>query len=203
MRMPRLFSRLREQPRSLHEPDDISLRSNLSFVLHERSDSAAVSRVAASCRSHAAWLENAGTALATPHTTHGSVPTPVDAWLTAHIGLWMHLEHALTHAGANPQQTLVIDGNAVEPVITEFFRAPARLSLPRQDALTVGVAVLIARPGRQSSQLELAGPFSLTRDTREALRALERCIQRNVEQWLPLRALWDAPAEVRLSDEIR
>jgi hypothetical protein len=46
------------------------------------------------------------------------------------------------------------------------------------------------------------GPFDWPTDQRAAIRAVEQVIQAHVGQWMPSRALWSAPAEVLLPDEV-
>jgi hypothetical protein len=71
-----------------------------------------------------------------------------------------------------------------------------------EGAARVGVAAIVLRPGARTTQLALRGPFAWPHEESDALRALERLIQAWVDQWTPARALWDAPAEAALGDEV-
>jgi hypothetical protein len=60
----------------------------------------------------------------------------------------------------------------------------------------------LLRPGGDSAQLSVAGPFDWPNQQVEVLHALERLIQSYADQWLPRAALWPAPAEELLPAEI-
>jgi hypothetical protein len=83
-----------------------------------------------------------------------------------------------------------------------FFRAPASLTLPDSAARRVGVAALILRPDRRTSHLEIAGIYDWPSHSADAIHSLERLIQAYAGQWMPPRALWNAPAEMLLKDEV-
>ena len=179
---------------------DDSLLLNLSYVLHERSDSAAVRALAAGCRSHAAWLNQSPTLPIA--TVEGAIDTAIDIWLTATIGLHRDLPDALQGAYAQNAEILRIDEPSASMTTTSFFRADAAISLPPVAGATIGVAGLVARPGRTDAHLVIAGPFQWPNQQRAAIRALERLIQQHVDQWMPPHALWQAPAEKLLPGEV-
>jgi hypothetical protein len=58
------------------------------------------------------------------------------------------------------------------------------------------------RPNRRTSQLVVTGVHNWPDDHRGALRSLERLVQAHAGQWMAPRALWSAPAESLLSDEV-
>jgi hypothetical protein len=125
-------------------------------------------------------------------------------WLSATVGLPASLGDALRlTTGRQPQKIVRVDAGMPEPVPREWFRAPASLVLPTSDAGRVGVAALVVRPDRRTCHLLVDGTYMWPDDAGNALRALERIVQAHVEQWLPPRALWSAPAERLLGDEIR
>jgi hypothetical protein len=183
------------------------LALNLSYVLHERSDSATVRRVADACLRHAQRSAHAGLP-AWPKTVDGVPPVNVDLWLSANVGLPALLAGALTQFGAAAAAPPVqlIDATIAAQSLSfreiEFFRAPATLALP-DSVLSIGVAALLLRAGGQTTHLALRGPFAWPAEERAAMRAVERLIQAHVKQWTPTRALWTAPAERLLEDEVQ
>ena len=181
-------------------PFPVHLALNLSYVLHERSGSAAVRDVVAACRTHAAWLDS-GPVLPRA-TTDGAADFHVQAWLTATIGLHRALGDVL-HAEAGYEAVIIpIDGASSEVETATLFRAEAALWLPVPTGATIGVASLVARPGRRDTHRAVAGPFRWPDERVAALRQMERLIQRDADQWVPTRALWAAPAEVLLAGEV-
>lgn len=176
------------------------LALNLSYVLHERSGSPAVRGAVAACQKHAAWLDgNHDLPLA---TIDGTTDFPVDAWLTATIGLPRALGNVLRAESGSTAAIIRIDDTSSEVEMATFFRAEAALWLPVPAGATVGVASLVARPGRRDAYLITSGPFRWPDDRVAALRQVERLIQRDADQWAPTRALWAAPSEVLLAGEV-
>lgn len=190
------------KPAPLVAPRDRDLRLNYSFVLHDASDSRAVLETLSAARRHAAWLSTDRSAFGFPSTTLGAVDAPATTWLSARVGLWSYLPSALHDIAGEAPSICFVDGTTTRSACTSFFRAPALLNLPSDAAEQVAVAVLVARPGRHTSQLEMAGNFTWPGQETAALCALEACIQRHVAQWLPQRPLWAGPAEVVLPDEV-
>ena len=191
----------------------MALALNLSFVLHERSDSAAVARTLAACRQHAARRARLDTPAA-PDTIDGVLPAGIDLWLTASVGVPERLPAALDALGVPRAALLRVDvdvdavsvaphesGLAVALHDATLFRAPARLLLPSAPC-RVAVVARVLRPAGRTTQLVLRGAYRWPEESGPALRALERIIQPWAEQWLPPRALWEHPAEVLLHDEI-
>jgi hypothetical protein len=123
----------------------------------------------------------------------------VDKWLTARLGLPRLLAAAL---GVSLDVVLSVDTPDTPPQPAIFFGAPTTLALPDRDSARVGVAALILRPGRRTSHLAIAGVHDWPSERDDALRSLERLIQAHAGQWMPTRALWNAPAEVLLPDEV-
>lgn len=179
------------------------LACNLSFVLHEPSDSQAVEAAVSACQSHAAWLWRVDAETLPLATVHGQSEHDVDIWLTATLGLHTRLEHALAEATRSTAPVMLIDDPVADAATVLFFRATASLVLPDDRERLVGVAGLVTRPGRRDTQLNIEGTFAWPLERDEVLRCLERLVQRDAGQWVSRRALWDAPAEVMLSDEVR
>lgn len=176
--------------------DDLAL--NLSFVLHERSDSDTVKRAARAIRQHARRR----------HTISGIVVDgpympQVDLWLTANLGAPAALEWALSQERYPSAPIHSIDQADAAPTDAEFFRAPAKLSLPGMNPSQVGVAALVLRPGGRDHLLLVRGPFTWPDDQQRTLRMLESMIQAHVAQWMPAVPLWPAAAEDLLESEIR
>ena len=95
------------------------LRLNLSYVLHERSTSAAVTQASLACQRHAAWLVCAHLP-ALPATVDGELPVPVDVWLTANVGAPALLQAALSNFGATTWPVVRVDsvGEGLAPPAT-------------------------------------------------------------------------------------
>jgi hypothetical protein len=172
--------------------------TNLSFVLHERSDSAAVLRAAQQAVRHAKHAGRVPASL--PLVEPRALPANVDIVLSAQIGLPARLAQLVRNRAQSAQLRFVdhLDGAAAE---IDLFRAPARLTLPHAPA-RVAVAAVLLRPGGDSAQLSVAGPFDWPNQQVEVLHALERLLQSYTDQWLPRAALWPAPAEELLPAEI-
>ncbi|MDQ3549705.1 MAG: hypothetical protein M3439_12905 [Chloroflexota bacterium] len=176
-----------------------NLALNLSFVLHDRSDSRAVQRAVSSSQAHARQLRRLGPELAVPTTTSGSASTDVTIWLSATIGLPHLLADALN---TSPDRLIAVDTGTAGCDPCQFFRAAANLSLPDASTIRIGVAALILRPDRRSSHLALSSLYDWPEDRDAAIRELERLVQVHAGQWMPQRALWPSPAEALLSSEV-
>lgn len=181
-------------------PNDRDLALNLSLVLHERSDSKAVQRAVRAALVHASMQHRLGSGLSSPTTTSDYGGSEVNLWLTATLGLPYLLADALS---TSPADVFTVDADRHPPQTVQFFRAPAMLSLPDDNQRRVGVAALILRPRQRTTLLAIDGIYSWPSERDAALRALERLIQAHAGQWMPSRALWDAPAESLLAAEIR
>ncbi len=196
--LPRLA---RRRPHAVLPPDVLAL--NLSFVLHERAESAAVRALAAACQEHAAWLRGLDASNEpSVATIHGTVDVQPDVWLSASLGLYPWLADALRATTGHEAAVVRIDDAPPTAEAHPFFRAEASLSLPAPRHATVGVASLVARPGRRDAHLSISASFGWPDERGAALRQLERLIQRDADQWAPSRALWRAPAEELLAGEV-
>jgi hypothetical protein len=190
---------LRQPERGHRLAHNRDLALNLSFVLHERSDSRAVMSAMRVCRTHARAIGHVGADLALPATASENDHAGVTLWLTATIGLPSLLAQAL---GASPEQIIAVDTNTDHPRPFQFFRATANLFLPDSRKQRVGAAALVLRPNRRSSHLAVSSVFEWPAERDEAIRTLERLIQAHAGQWMPSRALWSAPAEALLINEV-
>jgi len=123
--------------------------------------------------------------------------------LTANLGLPQLLPSALRRVGWSDIPILPVDAESESHHVTSLFRADAHLALPADDDIRVAVAALVRRPGTRSAHLRVVGTFSWPRERDAALRGVESLIQSYVDQWMPTRALWPAPAETLLGDEVR
>jgi hypothetical protein len=216
-----------------------SLQINLSYVLHEPSDSRAVHRAARASnrfdrnrRSMLQQFQSLSDAalrerLVIAPTLDGDTAT-IDAdtlILSAQVGLPELVPDVLracnpVEEGAQPPIPLLADGAFSPPecMYVQLFRAPAFLVNPAEFASPGPLYVLavVRRPGGGSLQLVGEGvdsPFDIDDHGqpgwgRSVIRALERVIQAYVDQWTPVRPLWDRPAEVELPeyasrDEVR
>jgi hypothetical protein len=182
-----------------HALDERALSLNLSFVLHERSDSVAVRSAVRAIRRHASIVARLDQPTSLPKDARDTGLPGVDCWLTATIGVPDRLAKTLD---VTYDKIVNVDSpvGLAEPM--EFFRARADLTLPSDIPEHVGVAALILRPDHQTSQLIVTGVHDWPADRRGALRSLERLIQAHAGQWMPPRALWPAPAESLLPDEV-
>lgn len=135
-------------------------------------------------------------------TIDGAVAGPVDVWLSATIGLYPLLAGTLAEHTQSGAPIVRIDDRDTTSMELMFFRANAALVLPAPGVARIGVAGLLARPGRHDAHLSLAGPFDWPAERRSALRCLERLVQRGADQWLAPRALWAIPAEQALAGEV-
>lgn len=179
--------------------DERALALNLSFVLHERSDSAAVRSAVRAVRSHASVAGRLNDSLSAPVDSVQYDDPETTQWITATIGVPHLLADALS---VSRDRMLIADSDAGSPHQVEFFRAPASLHLPSDEPQRVGVAALVLRPDRKTSQLIVSGVHDWPVDHKGAIRSLERLIQAHAGQWMPRRALWSAPAESLLPDEV-
>jgi hypothetical protein len=189
--------------------DDAILRLNLSSVLHERSDSQAVSNVVERIRSHQRTVtrlaETSRLALISdiPAANGGSSAIRPDLILTANIGLPKHLPTALKRAEWGDLAVIAIDDPRLEAQTATFFRSSAQLVLPTSHNLKVSVCGLILRPGARSVHLRVSQTFRWPEQRLYTIGAIETLIQAYADQWMPQRALWPAPAEQLLVGEIR
>jgi hypothetical protein len=172
---------------------------NLSFVLHERSTSAAVQQYARSSSRHRSRINSIQIAHV-PATVSGDRSPGCHIVLTAHLGAHELLGRALSY----PDDTIArID--AFSPSYAEhiFFGSDAQLALPDETPRSVMVAALLFRPGNRSTHLSIEGIFDWPSQRNAAVSAIEDLIQSYADQWSAPRALWRAPAEELLPDEIR
>jgi hypothetical protein len=179
--------------------DEQALALNLSFVLHERSDSAAVRRAVRAVRHHSSNVDRLERTVTWQTIVRDANLPSVDFWITANIGVPNRLADALDVAD---DEIVSVDASAGSPQPASFFRALANLNLPADAPNRIGVAALILRPDHRTSQLIITGVHNWPDDRRGALRSLERLIQAHAGQWMPSRALWPAPAESLLPDEV-
>lgn len=185
------------------------LAHNLSYVLHERSDSASVRRAArASMRADdvVRRLPSSASCPVVISVTDAPSPAWPTVWLTPTIGAAHLLGAAIERQLAVQPTIVVIDDSSADALQEQrFFRAPATLSLPALSgaAISVGVAALVIRPDGRTTHLVVSGTFRWPDDSDLAVRALERLIQSFADQWRPARHLWQVPAEWALGDEIR
>jgi hypothetical protein len=188
--------------RDLSRPDAAVLRRNLAYVLHEREQSDAVSRLLNDCLRHRSQLRR----LRGRTVPVVGIDTPdldrIVNWISATVGVPERLNAALADlVGASPQTLTYIDDSG--PLgDAHFFRGTARLALPTATRTRVGVAALVLRPDGRSAQLNVTGVFDWPDETSLALQAVERLIQPFAGQWLPQRALWHLPVEQSLPGEI-
>lgn len=180
------------------------MRVNLSWVLHERSDSAAVAAALAACERHA----RAGATLPPPRRAtlvadDATLAAIGDArqLVTLRLGAPAYLPVALQLLDLPQREMTRLDApEPLEPV--PFFRGPAALSMPEWSGRTA-VAALVVRPGRPTTyHLIASGPFDWPAERSLGLQAVERLLQAHVEQWAPQRALWPVPIEALLRDEM-
>src|SRR5438045_1614566 len=78
-----------------------ALATNLSFVLHERSDSRAVDHVQRACRRHAALVADLPPAVAVPSAVEGALDPHIQAWLSVLLGVPQLFLNALRSCGAS------------------------------------------------------------------------------------------------------
>ena len=185
-------------------PNDATLRLNLSWVLHERSDSAAVRATAQSCLRHRARLDRLPADAGRPVVVDEAAIGGVEDWLTASIGAPALLASALEMAmGRRVRSLVIVDDRRESPgTEVEFFRGPARLVLPGVAPCRVGVAALVVRPDGRTTHLVIPGVHDWPQDREHIMRSLECLVQAHAGQWLPRTALWDEPAENGLRGEV-
>lgn len=209
------------------DENESSIRLNLSYVLHERSDSRIVRRQARACRrfqrKHTALLnsfmrlpdDDLASAIVVSNSfaaSHSGNPG-VDRVLTVSAGLPDLLPRALSVTGTvgpepSDERFIALDQGftAAGCTYVQLFRGIA--ALPRIAASdSILVAALLVRPGEAS--LMLTGQrFELSQTQRNSnpvelprIRSLlESIIRDHVDQWTPERALWDGPAESTLPE---
>ena len=191
-----LKSRLGRLLPGAHIPD--YALTNLSYVLHERSDSAAVLRTAKEALRHAKQASRVPATL--PLVAPRPLPANVEVVLSAQLGLPARLAQVV-RAQAPAAQLRFIDHLEGSTAEVQLFRAPARLTLPYAPAKVAVVAVVL-RPGGESAQLSVAGPFEWPAQQADMLRAIEALLQSYPDQWFPREALWAEPAEDLLAGEV-
>lgn len=193
-------ARLARQRGPHHAPHP-DLVLNLSHVLHERSDSLAVHAIAQRCRLHSEFARSVDRTDRLPIIRIGNLPEESVDVITATVGLPEHLHDMLRQAiGGNLLSFICIDGvgHATE---SPFFRSPARLILPEGERRVI-VAAAIARPGGRATQLCISPAMTWPTQRADILGEVEGIIRDYVDQWVPPRALWSAPVEVTLADEV-
>lgn len=184
--------------------DDASLALNLSFVLHERSDSRAVLDTVQRIRAHERRAQQrsdpSSLTLVSNIQDDGTSEVP-DVILTTTLGLPDLLPSALQRSGWPNVPIISVDcGDPTQRA--DFFRSDALLVLPEPNDTNVAVTALVLRPGGRSAHLRHAGSFVWPSQRHETLSAIETLIQAYADQWMPTRSLWPAPAEVMLEDEV-
>lgn len=177
--------------------DNAHLAVNFSYVLHERSDSQAVTQAVRASIRHRARMNDRRFSPRIESRSH-EWSNDADLWLSATIGVPDQLAAVL----AVPRDRIVaVDQQSQNLEPRSLFRNDAALVLP-PSARRVGVAGVILRPNHATAMLVLGGVFDWATQEPEALRAIERLIQAHVGQWMPPRALWSEPAEQRFPDEV-
>lgn len=182
--------------RSSHPPT--TLATNYSFVLHEPSSSRAVAMLVSRNRG-AGVLEARRRPTETIIGVEALAAAAPDTILTARIGDPLALQDIIARIRPAPQ-ILTIDATGKPAASRTFFGAPAQLVLPSAPSARLIVAAAIVRPGGGSVDLVSFRPFRWPEDCDQILAALEQVIRSHVDQWLPSRALWDAPSEELLPE---
>lgn len=177
------------------------LATNLSYVLHEHSRSDAVQQTVRDIDAHAERIQQI-TGVPAIVAASGHLSDEIDVWLVATLGAVPWYRQALQQVVNADRPLACVDGHHADRRAFTFFRGPATLSLDIPDHAGVGVASVVLRPGGHDLQVHIAGPFTWATEADEVLRALERLIQRDVDQWMPPRGLWLEPAEATLGSEI-
>ena len=194
-----------------------AVRTNLSYVLHEPSTSAAVTAQASRLTGARRSLDAAARRLARLTDAELAARTLVLAplgeppagnsgtALSVQVGPWRMLRRVLAVrygvADARPWSvTLVDDPGCLAVAGAEFFRGPARLCLPVVDDRSASwFAALALRPGGDRLLLELT-PLAGDGAIERVLRAAEAAIRGHVGQWTCAAALWPRPAEDQLPE---
>lgn len=177
------------------------LASNLAYVLHEHADSEPVQRVVRDIDAHAGRLARLA-AMPPVASVQGELSGAIDIWLVASLGAVPWYREALQQVCGTNLSLCWIDAADSDTQPEALFRGPAMLALDISEQAQVGVASVVLRPGGHDLQVNVEGAFVWPTDRYHALRAMERLIQRDVDQWMPLRALWTMPADATLGDEI-
>jgi hypothetical protein len=173
----------------------------LSFVLHERSTSEAVRSTARRAIANAARLQNPSVSRLSIATR--SIPDNLEVvttWLTPSIGVPAQFADAIAALTGVAPDVMVVDRPG--SVAVSFFRAPALLRLPGENAHRVGVGALVVRPSGRSAHLRVMGCYQWPQDQAAVVRALESLVQAYADQWIPDRAVWEGSAEQLLDGEV-
>lgn len=190
--------RIRRVRDNTRGPSASILARNYSFVLHEPSSSHAVVELVAQQRRRRVDRRNH----VPPNSILGRADITSfrpDIVLTAQIGAPLVLQDLVNRIDP-PPAVVTIEAATSAASNREFFRAPASLTLPLAAAERVAVAAVVERPGGSSFQLIVSGPYRWPDEEHRVMRALEDLIRTYVDQWLPRRALWAAPAEKLLPE---
>lgn len=208
----------------MNDKSQMAIERNLSYVLHEPSTSVVVRNFAADLRREGTRVRRAVARFADltdVDLRQRIVVEPVDGQnslgeistlgvLSVKVGAWKLLSRTLRLSGLVPAQARLVvrflDDDWCEVTDTmPFFRAPARLCLPRAVAVETSswcFASALLRPGGTSILLRFDAinldpdPGGLVGNAWERTRPLaEKSIREFVLQWGCDRALWERPAE--------
>ncbi len=206
--------------------DERNHSRNLSWVLHDHSESRSVRRTKAIARRFARNRERILRRFAalnneelseqiTVHpglTSNPVTVSPPTVTLTTSSGLPELLPRALEATGLSAGPLLhtvtLVDGplGSSDTMTFELFRGQAKITAPTgfPGGETVILAALLVRPGDSSLLLygtRLSGAdLPEGRGAEEIRRALESIIRDHVDQWIPARPLWNEPAERGLAE---
>ncbi len=200
---------------------------NLSFVLHERSDSPIVARYAADIERQRRGRERDVAKLQqlsadqlrrriVVETTAPRLDQSSLRILSVEVGAWRILEPLLMATFPALDQasvsTCFVDGGGEQRATRTLFRAPARVCLPDEgDRTESGIyfAAAIVRPGGETVQLRLE-PLpqdSLSQADQSAWEragtSIEKTWREFVLQWDCGRSLWSRPVEQTLPEFTR
>ncbi len=200
---------------------------NLSFVLHERSDSPVVSRYATEIERHRRDRERMVSKLQGLPTEHLRRRIVVEAdvprsdqsrlrILSVEVGAWRILEPLLLATFPDLDRTSLstcfVDGGGVQRATRALFQAPARICLPTDVVSTesdIYFAAAIVRPGGETVQLRLEplSKGSVVQDDQSAWEpakaSIEKTLREFVLQWDCGRSLWERPVEETLAEFTR
>lgn len=205
--------------------DRATLSLNLSYVLHERSDSDNVRRQATENLraeralrravdrfSHASDRDLTEAVILTPDAQHALDAVPdISGVVSVHLAAWPLLGRVLRVLSINPYQTdhlyrvETLDGSVQESAVNDtFFRSIAHLArseISEHDQASWLFGSLVFLPGRSRLMLDLH-PLSVrsTGTVQEAIPWAEAAIRDHVGQWLCPRPLWRRPAEETLPE---
>jgi hypothetical protein len=205
--------------------DEIQLRLNLSYVLHEPSTSRAVRQAARASRRFARRKGNLlrdfsrlnDAELRDCLVLHPRTADvlrsyrPGDVIITATVGLPDLLARCIevTQDSQGSGNITIVDSPSPHPQPTEveFFGATAGLNFGggSNETREMVVAGLIVRPGRGSLMLTATriNVGSENHDDGRVCRELESLIRDFVDQWTPEKALWEVPAERAIPEVLR